>query len=98
MTETMHAEVLFLNPAERDAALPKLIEQGLTIIPLDDWTDPYGPTVWLVASARTELSEIDFLLWITNLAASLGGDAVSAGLGWDPSWGERRADPQTLEN
>jgi hypothetical protein len=98
MKNEMNAELLFLDPDDLDTAMPKLIEHGLTITRLDDWVDPCGPTVWIIASLSTELDQDGFFDWIKNIVDPLDGDVVVAGLGWDPSWGERRADPQTLEN
>jgi hypothetical protein len=85
----MTAEILFLDPNDLDAAMPVFAGHGFKITRLD-WADPYGPTVWVLASLQTELDQNGFFDWINDIVKPLDGDVVTAGSGWDPSWGERQ--------
>ena len=75
----MSAEVLFLDPRDVEPTEARLRELGFDIERLD-WTDPYGPTVWINASTRTELDQSGFLDHVQSIVEPLGGDVVEAGI------------------
>jgi hypothetical protein len=76
---TMSAEILFLDPADVKPAITELEKHGFGIKVLD-WVDPYGPTVWIMATVETELDTHRFLNWMSDIVEPLRGDVVKAGL------------------
>jgi hypothetical protein len=92
MLQRMVAEILFLDPADRDPCIAVLKELGFEV-ELLDWTDDYGPTVWIEAQINTDVSADRFLDWVSNIVEPLRGDCVEAGLAdpeqaaaWSKSW------------
>jgi len=79
MSQRMIAEILFLDPANRDPCIAVLIAHGFEIETLDR-VDPYGPTAWINARITTDVTKDRILGWVSDIVEPLGGDAVEAGL------------------
>lgn len=87
MLQRMEAEVLFLDPADEGPCVAKLTELGFIVERLD-WTDPHGPTVWVMARIDVEFddmfADVRFFDWVTSIVEPLGGDVVKAGFACPP--------------
>ena len=79
MLRKMQTEILFLDPDDVGPCSATLVEHGFSIERLD-WTDPYGPTVWIMATIDSDLSQDRFFDWIAGIVEPLHGDVVEAGL------------------
>ena len=74
--ETMHrmvTEVNFLDPDDVNTGIAVLTALGFDVEVLPERIDPCGPTVWVKATLATELDEIDFLEWASDLTERFGG-------------------------
>ena len=100
MLQRMVAEILFLDPADRDPCIAVLNKRGFDEVEILDLVDPYGPTVWITARINTDVSADRFLGWVSSIVEPLGGDAVEAGFAdpeqasaWAKSWHSRGGSP-----
>ena len=73
------AEIIFLDPADMNPAVAKLIELDFDVEVLDDWIDDDGPAVWILVSTLTELDDSAFFDWVKTVVEPLGGFVVEAG-------------------
>ena len=78
----MQAEICFCNQDDTHAATAALIELDFEVEVLD-WTDPGGgPHMWVMARHVSELSEHQFLDWVSAIVDPFDGFVVEAGAGW----------------
>ena len=94
MLNLMDAEVLFRDPTDLDPAIAKLIALGFSVHIRKDWIDEGGPTVFIRATALTELDQPGFFSWAMKLVEPLGGDL------WDADYAHAnidRMDPVTID-
>ena len=80
----MHAEILWLDPADMERGSAVLAEQGFQIEVLD-LVDPFGPTVWITAKIDSGLTDIAFLHWVASIVEATGGDVIEAGYARPPA-------------
>jgi hypothetical protein len=79
MLQKMEAEILFLDPADRDPCIAALKAHGFEV-EIFDWIDDYGPTVWIMGRTDYDDAGDRFSDWVLSLVEPLGGDVVEAGL------------------
>ena len=87
----MHAEILWLDPADMERGSAILTEQGFQIEVLD-LVDPYGPTVWIIA--RIAVSDFNDLS--SCIGSRVSSNRPVATL-WKPVTPIRRLGPQGIE-
>ena len=75
----MIAEVLFLDPADVNAAAAKFTDLGFNFEPLPDRFDECGPTVWARVVIYSRLDDRAFMDWVRELTDQYGGDVYEAG-------------------
>jgi hypothetical protein len=84
MKQQMEAELLFLDPSNRDLAVTEFKKRGYDV-ELLDWVDEYEgnvltPCVWIKVRGVFELDQREFFNEMMHLAEQFSGDVVMAGL------------------
>jgi hypothetical protein len=82
----MDAEILFLDPGDVSSGSTTLTELGFKIEVLN-YVDEYGPTVWIKAGIASDLSQDEFLAWVSSIVEPLRGEVAEAGFS-DPATAE----------
>jgi hypothetical protein len=83
MSRLMEAILMFDGPADRDRAIPRLVERGFEIELLNE-EDRYegvllSETVWIIARGSSDLAEDDFFHEMQALAERLDAECLEAG-------------------